>query len=144
MNDLRQTPRLKDWRKRLETYLDEVARRPFAYGTHDCATMAADAVIAILDVDIGEGLRGTYSDSEGGFAAIKAAGYDDHAAYFAAHFDDVSPSMARVGDLATVETQYGVSLAIVGSPTALLGAGIRGISAYPRSSAIRAFRVGTV
>lgn len=142
MTDLRQTPRLKDWRRRLEAYLDEVARRPFAYGTHDCATMAADAVIAVLGADIAADYRGAYDTSDGGFAAIRAAGYDDHAAYFAAHFDEVSPSTARVGDLATVETQYGVSLAIVGSQTALLGAGIRGTSAYPRSSAIRAFRVG--
>ncbi len=45
----------------LDQYLDRAARRPFAYGEHDCLLFLADWVREKRGVDPAEGLRGRYS-----------------------------------------------------------------------------------
>lgn len=95
--------RLSDWRIRLETYLHEVWREPFVYGSHDCGLFAAGAVKAMTGEDFGEGYRGGYKTLTGALRKLKMAGFANHADLAASLFDEVHPSAAQVGDLAAIK-----------------------------------------
>lgn len=43
--------RLPDWQSRLAAVMREAQARPFAWGSHDCATFAATCVVAVTGVD---------------------------------------------------------------------------------------------
>ena len=64
--------RIRHWATRgFHTFLEQRARRPFAWGVNDCALFAADGIRAITGVDIAADFRGKYSDEAGAMAAVK-------------------------------------------------------------------------
>ena len=67
-------PRLPAWESLLADFLQAAAARPFAWGSHDCCTFAADAVQAITGVDMIASLRGQWADAAGAAKAVKRLG----------------------------------------------------------------------
>jgi cell wall-associated NlpC family hydrolase len=93
------------------------ARRsiPYAWGTHDCVTTAADWVLEIRGTDPIEAIRGTWDSEAGAAAVLEAQG--GLIAALDARFPRIARSMAQRGDLVLVKDATGQpSLAIcVGS-----------------------------
>lgn len=95
------------------------ARMPFAWGTNDCASFAADGILAITGVDLAADFRGKYSDEASALQAIRTiaggATIADAAAWCAAQHELPEwkyPRMAQRGDLvvfrAAGQTQSGL------------------------------------
>jgi len=57
--------RAEDWPERLDAYVRRIARVPFAYGSHDCCTVAFDWVKECTGVDPMAGWRGGYRTATG-------------------------------------------------------------------------------
>lgn len=131
--------RLPDWRQRLIDHIVATAGEPFKPGTHDCALAAANAVKAMTGKDYARGFRGYRTIAEG-LRKLKAKGYEDHVALVAEHFEEIPPSMAQVGDIAVVQGDDGLALAIVQGELLYVTAP-QGRALVPLTSAKRAFRV---
>jgi hypothetical protein len=99
--------RVAHWATRAyHTFLLERAHTPFAWGTNDCASFAADGILAMTGVDIAADFRGKYTDESSALEAIKtiAGGTTiaDAAAYCAAKHNLAEwkyPLLAKRGDL---------------------------------------------
>ena len=128
-----------DWRSRLLRYASDAARRPFAYGRHDCALFAAGAVAAMTGEDPAAAWRGRYTTFRGGLRVIRKSGHTDHIAAAAAWFAEIPPAFAQVGDLAVVPGDAGPALGVVaGAHVWVLRPD--GLGTVPLTDAVRAFR----
>ena len=105
--------RFSDWQTRLQAYLGCIAREPLAYGQHDCALFAADAVRAMTGVDFAAPYRGKYATLAGGLRLLARAGFADHVALARAHLTPVAVALAMPGDLAVFDTEAGLALGVV-------------------------------
>ncbi|WP_309086380.1 DUF6950 family protein [Chelativorans sp.] len=134
--------RLPDWRGRLFAYVEEVARKPFTWGHHDCALFAAGAVEAMTGHDIAAPFRARYKTLPGGMRLLKRKGSRDHAEYAASIFEEIHPSHAQVGDLAAIDDDGHIALGVVqGARIYVLRPEARGIGTVELLHAARAFRV---
>lgn len=137
--------RLPDWRSRLAAVLTIGEGTPFAWGSHDCFLgLAVPAIEALIGVDLGAEYRGAYNSAEGATAALAARGFHNLADAAAAHFPEIPPARAHVGDLvliATGDPRIGDGLGVViGERVIVLSEKGQGSVALRRAS--RAFRVG--
>lgn len=57
-------PRPQNWPEQLGTLLASIRHVPFAWGTHDCATIACDWVLAMRGIDPMAADRGAYANEE--------------------------------------------------------------------------------
>ena len=105
--------RLPDWKSRLIDHVGACAQLLFEYGTHDCALFAAGCVEAMTGVDHAAKWRGKYTTLKGGLTALKRAGFADHLAFAAAHFEEIAPAFAAPGDLAVLDGPEGAVLGVV-------------------------------
>jgi len=103
----------RDWRARLGAYLATEARRPFEYGTSDCALFAAGALNTMTGSDPSAAYRGRYTSLRGGLRILRKDGFRDHVERAAALLSEVAPQRMQVGDIAVVETADGPSLGVV-------------------------------
>lgn len=67
-------PRLPCWPEQLAAYIDGRRDQPFAWGTHDCATFAAGAVVAMTGCALADLLPGNWTSARGAARALNAAG----------------------------------------------------------------------
>jgi hypothetical protein len=64
--------RVQHWATRAyHEFLLARAKMPFAWGANDCASFAADGILAMTGVDIAADFRGRYTDEASALAAIK-------------------------------------------------------------------------
>lgn len=142
-------PRLTDWRSRLTRYFTEVARRPLAYGQHDCALFAAGAVEAMTGVDLAAEFRGRYTTVVEGLDLLAAKGAADglegeidHVSVLPLLFQPVVAAFAQVGDIAVVPVP-GSNLPALGILEGQHIAVLRpdGMGFVPRENALATFRV---
>lgn len=92
---------------RLRTILAVLAERrraPFAWGSADCATFAADCALALTGVDPLAGVRGRYKTALGARRILDREGWHDVAGLAAAKFEEIPVALAAVGDWAIVTT----------------------------------------
>lgn len=68
-------------------------------------------------VDLAAAYRGKYQTIEDGYALMRENGFDGPVEFAAAHFEEVQPIMAQVGDLAVVAGDGADVLGIVQGPT---------------------------
>jgi len=129
----------KDWRARLGAYLAAEARRPFEYGTSDCALFAAGAVDAMTGTDPSANYRGRYTTLRGGLRILRKDGFRNHVERAAVLLDEVPPRRARVGDIAVVETADGPSLGVVQGEWVAVRT-MSGLGFVPVDQAKRVFR----
>jgi hypothetical protein len=130
--------RLRDWQSRLQACLAERRSRPFAWGSQDCALVAADGVIAVTGFDPAADLRGTYSTAAAATRVIEAHG--GLAALAAARMgEEVSPRHAIAGDVGLLINAGRECLAIFGG--AMWHApGEAGLCAFPTNQVMRCWR----
>lgn len=138
--------RLPDWRSRLAAVLTTGEGTPFAWGSHDCFLgLAVPAIEALIGVDLGAEYRGAYNSPEGARAALAARGFYDLADAAAAHFPEIPPARAHIGDLAVLPSDdadgLGVGLGVVIGER-ILALSPTGQGTVRLSRATRAFRVG--
>ena len=131
--------RYPDWRTRLQAHLAAAARKPFAYGTHDCALFAFGAVQAMTGLDMARGFRG-YRTLAGAMKRLRKAGLADQFALVARHLPEIPVSYARVGDLSVVPGDAGEAFGVVqGEYIHVLQKD--GLALVPLLAASRAFEV---
>ena len=132
-----------DWRRRLELYLRDISARAYRPGQHDCALFVAGAIHAMTGTDPARGWRG-YGSLKTGQARLREKGFADHVALVASLLPEITPILARAGDIAVVNSHERD-----GIPDALgvvQGAGIyvlrrTGIGMVPLADATKAFRL---
>lgn len=71
MNTLQRHP---DWPERLAAFVESRRHVPFAWGSNDCATFAADAVLAMTGRDPLVMMRGLWQCSFGAQMAMRTSG----------------------------------------------------------------------
>jgi hypothetical protein len=93
---------------------------PFEWGKNDCATFAADAILANTGIDIADDFRGKYTTQLGALKTIRevtgGTSVADAAAYCAAKHGLVEhtyPLMAKRGDLVVIENDGTLIAAVV-------------------------------
>ena len=131
-------PRIKTWRSALFAALDAHRGKPFEWGVHDCAILAADAVAAMTGEDLASPYRGLYASAAEATALLEGNGFADAVALAASRFEEpvggnsVPIALQGVGGLA-----LGV---VTGAVVQVMGP--RGLADVPLDAAVRAFRVG--
>lgn len=132
--------RLPDWEARLAAYLASVAGLPHAYGSHDCALHAANAVIALTDEDPAARFRGRYSTQIGSLRALRRYGEGTLEATFDAAFPEIPCAFAQRGDIVLRDGSVGVCL---GGDAAFVGeeGGLPGLVRFPRREWAKAWAV---
>lgn len=91
--------RLPDWEARLAAYLDPLRLRPFAWGSHDCCTFVAGAVVAMTTVDPMAEFRGRYTTARGSVRALRKLGAGTLAGTLDRKFEAVDAALAQRGDI---------------------------------------------
>jgi cell wall-associated NlpC family hydrolase len=104
----------------LNDFLQQREAVPFAWGTNDCATFAADAIEVMTGIDIAQEFRGQYSTETGALRTIqKIAGGNtlgDAATYCANKYGMAErsvPLQAKRGDLVLVKNGDGDEIAAI-------------------------------
>jgi len=145
--------RVKNWESRLESYLLENRKRPFKYGSWDCALFVCGAIEAMTGNDPAAWFRGRYtSRAEARELMREKTGtanfyhfFESMAAEF--HMPEVAMTLAHRGDMVLVETGGACSLGIVGldgQRIILAGetrAGVQGLGFVGLDRGVRAWRV---
>lgn len=134
--------RRPNWRVYLDGLINERLRRPFAWGSNDCALFAADAVEAVTGVDPAAGLRG--------MSVRQALRYVESAGGIFRLVPDALPllpnaSLAIDGDIAMIEQQARgtrrLALGVVHDGR-ILGPSRLGLAGVPMHRAIQCWGVG--
>lgn len=137
--------RRQDWQRRLEEFLAAAERKPFAWGTWDCATFAAAAVEAVTGRDPFPWSLGTYSDAKGARRFLRAGKWRSLEAAIDATVGNrrASPLLAQRGDLVlTAGDELGAAAGVVdltGELVACLAPA--GLVRLPLSAALAAWSV---
>ena len=91
--------RISNWQGFLHAFIDTRRHVPFAWGTNDCCTFAADAVRLTYGVDPMADLRGTYASAREAKDAIGDLVDAVHDHMEAAGFRLCDPELAGLGDV---------------------------------------------
>lgn len=115
---------------------------PFEWGRHDCATLAVAVVHAMTGHDIAADVPPWFS-ALSAVRSLRRAGHESAWGFFVDRLPEIPLSEARRGDLVYAAAPVGV----IACPAVLTGAEAmsrdeQGWLVFPRSLAIRAFKVG--
>lgn len=135
-------PRRQDWPERLASVIEQRRHTPFRWGTQDCCSFAADAVLAMTGHDWLAPHRGAYFDAKSAEAIIGADGLEALVAGLMEAFgaQECPAGFVQRGDVALVllgnELTVGVVLdQVVAAP------GLRRLDFVPGSTIQRAWGV---
>lgn len=131
--------RHEDWPRRLQAFVRARRRMPFAWGSNDCSTLAADWVLEATGTDPLYGMRGGWSDARQAMARIAEMGGLRQAATDLLG-PEIAPSLAQRGDVVLIVVGDRETLAVCVGEHAL-GAADAGALLAPMSDAIAAWRV---
>ncbi|WP_294292721.1 hypothetical protein [uncultured Sphingomonas sp.] len=137
--------RRADWEARLHDFLLARAGACHTYGATDCCLNAADAVLAMTDIDLAADFRGRYTTASGAARALKRYGAGTLEATLDAMLPVVEPAFARRGDL--VHTQDLVAI-VIGADAVALGVTVdaetttEGWVRFPRAEWVKGWAVG--
>src|SRR5690242_12826816 len=98
--------RLESWESILDAEIEKARPLAFEWGVHDCATWAANVVLALTGEDLIAAIRGSYTDEESARQVIDAGGGLD--ACVDARLPRVGVAFAQRGDV----VRWGHSLGI--------------------------------
>lgn len=129
--------RRSDWPSRLDAYIEQRRRMPFAWGMQDCCQFAREGVRAITGADPakGWGLR-RYTTARGAASTLKRIG-GVSALPARAGLEPVRVALARRGDVVEREGTLGIC---IGAHVAFAGEG--GLIFTPVLDCTSAWRVG--
>lgn len=107
-----QVMRRKGWEGALSRLIEDARERPFAWGSHDCATWAADCVMAVTGRDLGQDWRGRYRTARGAARMLRRAGFSAIADAASVRLGQPLPSplLAQRGDVVTDGAAMGVCI----------------------------------
>ena len=130
--------RLPDWQLRLAEFGQARASMPFDWGSNDCCTFAAAAVLAMT----GRDLRGSFPAYEGALGAARVIEEGGGLRALASRLlgDAVSPKMAAVGDVVLVLNAEHEMLAICNG-TSALAPGEQRMELVGMETAVAAWRI---
>lgn len=131
--------RHEDWPRRLQAFVRERRRMPFAWGSNDCATLAADWVLEATGTDPMYGMRGGWSDARQAMARIAELGGLRQATTDRLG-PEILPSLAQRGDVVLIVVGDRETLAVCVGEHAL-GASDAGALLAPMADAVAAWRV---
>lgn len=138
--------RLPNWRKRFETFIDQVKATPFAWGRFDCGPAFAGGIVeALTGADLVATYRGRYTTAAGALRVIRNEGFTDLSALVDALLPaHEHPSQMRLGDVVGVNTMdaFGVALGICNGGGTIFVLRPDGIGVLDQGEAARAWRVG--
>lgn len=129
------------WSQRLDDYLDTLDGKVFDWAEIYCGLFAADAIVAMIGIDLASEFRGKVHDAESASEVLKQAGYATVAEVAADRLIECPVSSLRRGDIASVELSTGPTLYVV-SGAFLIGLGQRGKVTLPLTKANLGFQVG--
>jgi len=114
---------------------------PFTWRENNCAFAVAEWVAAMTGVDLSVEFRGRVGSAGDAERVLAELGYGDLCSLVAAHFDEIKPVMARMGDIAALpgETAGWVVGIVLGERITVLRPD--GLGTLPRSAMTRAFKV---
>ncbi|WP_051356386.1 DUF6950 family protein [Azorhizobium doebereinerae] len=130
--------RVENWHARLTAVIARYECLPFAWGTSDCLTFAADAVEAITGRAFD---RPSYSTAAQARRVMRNMGAADAGDVIACFFDEIAPAMAHVGDLAVVVDEEGRRAGAVCLGDQAIAKSSFGLARVPRTSMLRAFAI---
>ena len=132
--------RVKNWPSVLARFIESRRNMPFAWGTHDCAMFAADAIRAITGVDHAAIFRGLYDTREQAEAIVaQYGGLRPFVNYFLG--PEIDPKLARRGDVALIKDGGGQELLAVCLGASFAASGESGLKFFKIKNAISAWRV---
>lgn len=132
--------RAPDWPSRLAAHFDSRARQPFAWGSHDCCTFAADGVLAMTGADHLHDLRGAYDTEMGAARILARLGGMEQAVSARLGPPLHNVALAQRGDLVLVDAEAGRALAICAGALAI-APGVAGLQRVPIAGWRMAWRV---
>ena len=100
------TQKLTNWVHALHEQIEAYKTQPFAWGKHDCCTLAADCVQAMTGVDKMANYRGGYKTAAGAARKLAKAGGME-AAISAELGDSIAPALAQRGDVVCFSSPLG-------------------------------------
>lgn len=135
--------RVPDWPTALGMFVAEKSREPFAWGSNDCALFAADAVRALVGVDLGAKIRGKYKTARGAASVLRKHGgmmaaVDKATAGLGAIV--IAPAFAQRGDIALAQSALGLTV-LVRVADAWIGPGRDGIERH-LAAPLKAWAIG--
>lgn len=138
--------RKQDWEQRLAKYIEANAKRPFQWGSWDCALAACGAAQAMTDGDFAGNFRGQYDSAKGAAEIMHdyAGSLEDVAVKAAAEHElnEIPILMAQRGDIVLFTNEGGSSLGFVGlDGWFVLAAGENGLERVPLDKGKRAWRI---
>jgi hypothetical protein len=133
--------RRSDWAERLSAYLAAVAKKPHAYGKHDCLIFVAGAVKAQTGTDFARGHRGKYRSAASAARYLKGLGFESAAAMVAARLPEKPIGFAQRGDI--VADADGIPGVCIGGEAVFVGMteGREGLVRAPRAAWSKAWAV---
>lgn len=113
--------RREGWELDLHAAIEGARHRPFVWGTHDCATWAAEVRCALTGADAAADWRGSYRTAVGALRAIRRTGARDLAGAVTSRLGAPLPAvtLAQRGDIVCCRSALGIC---TGPDAAFLGA----------------------
>lgn len=142
--------RFPDWPERLAVFIRDRESLPFNWVTHNCALVACDSVLEMTGTDLAEAFRGKFTTKFGAIRAVLdycGGGLEELADKISREHEipEINPNLAQRGDVLLVKQMIpdvsDVALAIMGM-NAALATSPAGLTRMPRSSWLRAWRIG--
>ena len=131
--------RLPDWQLRLDGFVRARAHQPFAWGSNDCATFAADCVEALTGARLLPELR-SYATALQAMRLIEERGGLRGVATEALG-EPIRPAFAAIGDVVLVSSAAGGEALGICNGSVVLGPGADGMEVIGMDAAIAAWRV---
>jgi len=132
--------RVPNWEARLANYLKQIGSKPFVWGEHDCALMAANAVMAITGVDYASKWRGQYHDALGAARLLGEDGVE--APMKELGFQEIDPAFAKRGDVVMFENDGRMALGVIETSGVYIAApGPNGLVMIKRDQAMKAWEI---
>lgn len=136
--------RLPQWRINYENLIDDIRRKPFAWGYMDCLAGLVDpAVQALTGEEPFFRFRARYKTAKGALGVMRRSGFENLADLVASELPEIHPSMCVVGDIVAIPTDddFAYALGVVNGDRVFV-ISPNGLSTRDISEAVRAFKVG--
>jgi hypothetical protein len=131
--------RQQNWAIALQNQISQFNEKPFAWGTHDCFTFAADCVLAMTGEDKMAKRRGKYKTELGANKMLKKIGGVEKA-ITSELGEPIDPKLAQRGDVVCFITPLGYAAGIcIGSKIA--APGFEKIKFSPMTQAVKAWSI---
>lgn len=133
--------RLNDAEKRLVEVIAAYQDAPFVWGVSDCVCFAFDCCEAVLGFDPIKDQRGTWNSVASSLYAMDKDGARNVEGVLSRRFYTQPRLHARPGDLAIVDGEFGLTIAVVGMGT-VHARTHTGLISVPLDAVMSLYRVG--